>query len=148
MNTSRARITRRLLLPGVVVAVRLVLRPVPRGLPGTISEPTCMICDADCSKVAPRPGTPAYPSRPRPIGGPMGDGAGPSRLSGVWAELALTVARHSFDRWFVAGHQDTPSLAIMHAHHTHVALHEAARAITMLVDTVQHGSRRLDQAAP
>jgi hypothetical protein len=52
------------------------------------------------------------------------------------AELALKVARHSFDRWLVAGHQDTPYLAIMHAHHTHVALHEAARAITMLVDTV------------
>jgi hypothetical protein len=52
------------------------------------------------------------------------------------AELALTVARHSFDRWLLAGHEDTPSLAIMHAHHTHRALHEAARAITMLLDTV------------
>ena len=52
------------------------------------------------------------------------------------AELALKVARHSFERWLVAGHEDTPSLAIMHAHHTHVALHEATRAITMLVDTV------------
>jgi hypothetical protein len=52
------------------------------------------------------------------------------------AELALKVARHSFDRWLVAGHQDTPPLAIMHAHHTHTALHEAARAITTLVETV------------
>jgi hypothetical protein len=52
------------------------------------------------------------------------------------AELALKVARHSFDRWLLAGHQDTPSLATMHAHHTHVALHEAARAITTLIDTV------------
>jgi hypothetical protein len=52
------------------------------------------------------------------------------------AELALKVARHNFDRWLVAGHENTPSLALMHAHHTHVALHEAARAITMLVDTV------------
>ena len=52
------------------------------------------------------------------------------------AELALKVARHSFDRWLIADHDDTPSLAIMHAHHTHTALHEAARAITTLVDTV------------
>jgi hypothetical protein len=52
------------------------------------------------------------------------------------AELTLTVARHSFDRWLLAGHEDTPSLAIMHAHHTHLALHEAARALTMLLDTV------------
>jgi hypothetical protein len=34
------------------------------------------------------------------------------------AELALKVARHSFERWLVAGHEDTPSLAIMHAYHT------------------------------
>jgi hypothetical protein len=51
------------------------------------------------------------------------------------AELALKVARHSFDRWLVAGHEDTPSPAIMHAYHTHTALHEAARAITMLIET-------------
>jgi hypothetical protein len=35
------------------------------------------------------------------------------------AELALTVARHSYDRWLAAVHQDTPSLATMHAYHTH-----------------------------
>lgn len=51
------------------------------------------------------------------------------------AELALKVARHSFDSWLVAGHEDTPSLAIMYASHTHTALHEAARAITMLIET-------------
>jgi hypothetical protein len=51
------------------------------------------------------------------------------------AELAMTVARHTFERWLVAGHEDTPSLAIMHAHHTHTALHEALRAITMLIET-------------
>jgi hypothetical protein len=43
------------------------------------------------------------------------------------AELALKVAGHSFERWLVAGHEDTPSLATMHAHHTHEALGEAAR---------------------
>jgi hypothetical protein len=35
------------------------------------------------------------------------------------AELAMKVARHSFDRWLTAGHEVTPSLAMMHAYHTH-----------------------------
>jgi len=52
------------------------------------------------------------------------------------AELAMKVARHSLDRWLVADHEHTPSLAIMHAHHTRTAVHEAARAITMLVETL------------
>jgi hypothetical protein len=51
------------------------------------------------------------------------------------AELAMKVARHSFDRWLTAGHDDTPSLAVLHAYHTHTALHEAARSITMLIET-------------
>ena len=51
------------------------------------------------------------------------------------AELAMKVARHSFDRWLTAGEEDTPSLTIVHAYHTHVALHEAARVITMLIET-------------
>lgn len=57
---------------------------------------------------------------------------------GQWhdAELAMTVARHRFDRWLITSHQDTPSLALMHAHHTHTAVHEAVRAITMLIDTL------------
>jgi hypothetical protein len=57
--------------------------------------------------------------------------------NGQWhdAELAMTVARHSFERWLVADHEDTPSSAIMHAHHTHTALCEAARAITLLTST-------------
>ncbi|MGQ0717147.1 MAG: hypothetical protein ACT4NP_07485 [Pseudonocardiales bacterium] len=50
------------------------------------------------------------------------------------AELAMKVARHSFERWLAARHKDTPSPAIMHAYHTHTALHEAARAITMLIE--------------
>jgi hypothetical protein len=51
------------------------------------------------------------------------------------AELAMKVARHSFDRWLTAGEENTPSLTIVHAYHTHVALHEAARVITMLIET-------------
>lgn len=46
------------------------------------------------------------------------------------AELAMKVARHSFERWLAAGHEDTPT----HAYHTHTALHEAARAITTLIE--------------
>jgi hypothetical protein len=53
------------------------------------------------------------------------------------AQLALTVARHGYDRWLTAVHQDTPSLATMHAYHTHTALHETARAITTLIDTLR-----------
>jgi hypothetical protein len=51
------------------------------------------------------------------------------------AELAMKVARHNFDRWLTADHGDTSPLAVMHAYHTHTALHEAARAITMLIET-------------
>jgi hypothetical protein len=51
------------------------------------------------------------------------------------AELAMKVARHSFERWLVADHEDTPSPALMHACHTHEALHEAARATAVLIET-------------
>jgi hypothetical protein len=50
------------------------------------------------------------------------------------AELAMRVARHSFERWRTAGQEDP---AMMHAHHTHTALHEAARAIAMLIETLR-----------
>jgi hypothetical protein len=50
------------------------------------------------------------------------------------AELAMKVARHSFERWLVAGHEDTPSPSVMHAYHAYVALHEAARVITVLIE--------------
>jgi thioesterase domain-containing protein len=53
------------------------------------------------------------------------------------AELALKAARHSFERWLLAGHEDIPSPASTHAYHTHEALHEAARAITTLIETVR-----------
>jgi hypothetical protein len=51
------------------------------------------------------------------------------------AELAMKVARHSFEKWLVADHEDTPSPALMHACHTHEALHEAARATAELIET-------------
>ena len=65
------------------------------------------------------------------------DTNGSITTSSQWhdAELAMRVARHSFESWRVAGHEDTPSLAIMHAHRTHTALHEASRAISTLIET-------------
>jgi hypothetical protein len=65
------------------------------------------------------------------------DATGAITTSGRWhdAELAMKVARHSFDSWLIAGHEDAPSVALGHACHTHTALHEAARAITVLIDT-------------
>jgi hypothetical protein len=65
------------------------------------------------------------------------DATGAITTSRQWhdAELAMKVARHSFEGWLVAGHEDTPSLAMMNACHTHTALHEAARAITTLIET-------------
>ena len=51
------------------------------------------------------------------------------------AELALKMARHSYDRCLVADGEDTRSPAMMHAYHAHEALQEASRAITMLIKT-------------
>jgi hypothetical protein len=48
----------------------------------------------------------------------------------------MKVARHSFDRWLTASDQDPHSVANMHAHHTRTAVHEAARAIATLLDTL------------
>jgi hypothetical protein len=68
---------------------------------------------------------------------PSGDTTRGIAASTQWhdVELAMKVARHSFERWLVAGHEDTPSAALMHACHTHTALHEAARATAVLIET-------------
>lgn len=47
----------------------------------------------------------------------------------------MKVVRHSFDRWLIAGHEAPPSAALMHAYYTHTALHEAARATAVLIET-------------
>lgn len=47
----------------------------------------------------------------------------------------MKVARHSFERWLVADHEDALSPVLMHACHTHEALHEAARATAVLIET-------------
>jgi hypothetical protein len=69
---------------------------------------------------------------------PSGDTTRGIAASTQWhdVELAMKVARHSFERWLVAGHEDTPSAALMHACHTHTALCEAARATAVLIETV------------
>lgn len=65
------------------------------------------------------------------------------------AELALKVARHCFERWRVAGPKDTPLPATMHAYHTHVALHEVARVIAMLIETFRlEANARITTQAP
>jgi hypothetical protein len=64
------------------------------------------------------------------------------------AELAMKVARHSFDRWLTAGHDNTPSIALMHAYHTHTALHEAARSITMLIEIFRAEANALITTPP
>jgi sigma-70-like protein len=51
------------------------------------------------------------------------------------AELAMKVARHSFEDWLLADQEDPSSPATMWAYHTHAALHEAARVIAMLIET-------------
>jgi hypothetical protein len=51
------------------------------------------------------------------------------------AELAMKLARHSFEGWLAAGHEEASSSAMRHAYCTHEALHEAARAITLLIET-------------
>ncbi len=52
------------------------------------------------------------------------------------AELAMTVARRCWEGWRQAGQQDLDtSTATRHAYHTHEALHEAARAIALLIET-------------
>jgi hypothetical protein len=68
---------------------------------------------------------------------PSGDTTRGIAASTQWhdVELAMTVARHSLERWLVADHEDTPSAALMHACHTHTALHEAARATAVLIET-------------
>jgi sigma-70-like protein len=80
---------------------------------------------------------PDDPPRPHPAQNGHTTGAITANTQWHDAELALKVAEHSYEEWLVAGHEDTPSLATMHANHTHEAQGEAARAITMPIETVR-----------
>jgi hypothetical protein len=59
-------------------------------------------------------------------------------------ELAIKVARHSFDRWLTASDQGTPSLTSIHAHPTRTAVHEAARTIATLINTLDAEATQTD----
>jgi hypothetical protein len=74
---------------------------------------------------------------PRHHSTPSGDTTRGIAASTQWhdVELAMKVARHSLEGWLVAGQEDTPSAALMHACHTHTALCEAARATAVLIET-------------
>jgi len=51
------------------------------------------------------------------------------------AELAMNVARRCFEGWRQAGREETPpSVATRHTCHTHEALHEALRAIALVIE--------------
>ena len=53
------------------------------------------------------------------------------------AELAMTVARSCFRSWLAAGQHDTPTNVARHAYRTHEALHDALRAISLLIETLR-----------
>jgi hypothetical protein len=53
------------------------------------------------------------------------------------ADIAMNVARRYFEAWLHSNHKDTPAMARLHAYHTHEALHEATRAIGMLIETLR-----------
>ena len=72
------------------------------------------------------------------------------------AELAMAVARRCFQSWLEVGHYDAPINVTRYAYHTHEALHDALRNISLLIETirveaagsgVQAGAER-DQCTP
>lgn len=84
-------------------------------------------------------------SLPRHPQGQHDDLTNPEVLAGVrWqdAEIAMSVARRCFQRWLQTDHADNPTMARLHAFHTHEALHEAARTIGILIETL-----RVEEAA-
>lgn len=71
---------------------------------------------------------------------PARNGGGPRvvAVTGQWdgAELALKVARHNYEGWLAVGQQEESRVsAAMRAYATHEALHQAACAIAVLIDT-------------
>lgn len=50
------------------------------------------------------------------------------------ADMAMNAARHHFEVWL---HSDTPAVFRLYAYRTHEALHEATRAIDVLVETLR-----------
>ena len=53
------------------------------------------------------------------------------------ADIAMNVARRYFESWMHSDHKDTSATVRLYAYHTHEALHEAARAIGVLIETLR-----------
>jgi hypothetical protein len=53
------------------------------------------------------------------------------------AELAMIIARRCFQSWRAVAQQGTSTAVTRHAYHTHEALHEALRAISVLVEILR-----------
>lgn len=53
------------------------------------------------------------------------------------AELAMIVARRCFEGWLQASREERSATATRHACHTHEALHDAAQAISLLIDALR-----------
>lgn len=53
------------------------------------------------------------------------------------AELAMSVARRCFESWRAVAQQDTPTAVTRYAYHTHEALHEVLRAVSVLVEVLR-----------
>jgi hypothetical protein len=49
----------------------------------------------------------------------------------------MNAARRYFGTWLHSDHKDTPATVRLYAYHTHEALHEATRAIGVLVETLR-----------
>lgn len=49
----------------------------------------------------------------------------------------MTVARRCFQSWRALAHQDTSAALTRYAYYTHEALHEALRAISLLVEALR-----------
>lgn len=53
------------------------------------------------------------------------------------AAIAMNAARRCFETWLHSDHKDTPATVRLYAYHTHEALHEATRAIGVLIETLR-----------
>jgi hypothetical protein len=53
------------------------------------------------------------------------------------ADIAMNAARRYFETWLHSDHKETPATVHLYAYHTHEALHEATRAIGVLIETLR-----------
>jgi hypothetical protein len=53
------------------------------------------------------------------------------------AAIAMNAARRYFETWLHSDHKDISATVRLYAYHTHEALHEATRAIGVLIETLR-----------